>query len=145
MQTGILLLHGFAGTRKELEPLRTYLEECGFVVSVPVLAGHELTRKDLARSKYTEWINSAREAANDLKARCDKLIVVGFSMGGLIAVNLFCDFDIEKLVLMNTPVYYWDFSRIIKNLLSNFKNYIKNTLMPVRRNHFGHYGNSPEY
>jgi len=125
MPTGILLLHGFAGTRNDVEPLKAHLETFGFIVFAPVLPGHESTRRAFSKSKYTEWIKSAEEAANSLKKQCDNLILIGFSMGGLISVNLCQSMNIEKLILINTPVYYWDIKRIIKNLIGDLIKYSK--------------------
>ena len=82
MMTGILIIHGFAGTRKEMEPLSKHLEKCGFTVSVPLLTGHESTRKNLAGAKNEDWLNSAKAAGHTLKKQCEKLIIVGFSTGG---------------------------------------------------------------
>ena len=124
-QIGVLLLHGLAGSRKDVEPLKKHLEKSGFIVSMPVLAGHESTRAALSKSKYTEWLQTAEDAAHELVARCDKLILIGFSMGGLVSVNLCCKMDIAKLVLINTPIYYWDINRIVKNLAGDFAKYCK--------------------
>lgn len=125
MRTGVLIIHGFAGMRSELAPLKEHLEKRGFIVSMPLLAGHESTRKELAKSNYNEWIKSAEDAAKELETKCGKLIVIGFSMGGLIGVNLCRHRNVEKIVLINTPVYYWDIVRMLKNLNSDFKTYSK--------------------
>ncbi len=125
MTTGVLLLHGFAGMRKEIMPLCEHLEKCGFIVSIPVLSGHESTQKEFANSKYTDWIKSADEAAKELKKCCDRIMIIGFSMGGMIAVNLCQDIEVEKLVFINTPVYYWHMIRMIKNLTNDFRLYFK--------------------
>ena len=125
MPTGVLLLHGFAGSRREIAPLREYLTQSGFIVSAPILSGHESTRKNLAQAKCSDWIKSAAEAAAELKKSCDSLIMIGFSMGGLVAVNLCQDMDINRLILINTPVYYWDVKRIARNLVNDFKKYSK--------------------
>jgi carboxylesterase len=126
-KTGILLLHGFAGSRRELTPLQKYLEDRGYIVSTPLLAGHGSTRKNLAASTYQDWIQSAMAAATELKDRCGKLSVVGFSMGGLVAVHICRKINVEKLIFINTPIYFWDVRRIAKNLAGN---------LPVYANHY---------
>ncbi|MCL2336936.1 MAG: alpha/beta fold hydrolase [Firmicutes bacterium] len=125
MATGVLLIHGFSGSRDELLPLKSHLEKCGFKVSLPVLAGHESTRQDFAQSKYTDWIRSAEEAAADLEKSCGPIIIVGFSMGGVITVNLYRKIAVQKLVFINTPIYYWNIARIVKNLTGDFKTYFR--------------------
>ncbi|MDR2736773.1 MAG: alpha/beta fold hydrolase [Gracilibacteraceae bacterium] len=126
---GVLILHGFAGSRQDIMPLHEYLDQRGYRVSSPVLSGHERARKDLAQSRYTDWIREATDAARDLKNRCDRLIVAGFSMGGLIAVHIRREEPVEKLVLINTPVYYWNIRRIAWNLAKDFKAYSKEYFM----------------
>ncbi|MCL2122159.1 MAG: alpha/beta fold hydrolase [Clostridiales bacterium] len=120
MKTGVLLLHGFAGAPEELAPLKKHLEICGYTVSSPVLAGHGGTPGDLGRSKRGDWIRAALNAAMELRQHCDSIAVVGFSMGGLIALNLYHRIAIRLLFLVNTPVFYWDAMNILTNLRTNF-------------------------
>ncbi|MCL2166473.1 MAG: alpha/beta fold hydrolase [Clostridiales bacterium] len=120
MPTGVLLLHGFAGAPEELAPLREYLESRGYRVSSPMLAGHGGTPGDLAGSNRADWIRSALAAATELNQHCDDVAVVGFSMGGLIALNLCHRIAIRMLFLINTPVFYWDAKNILNNLQTNF-------------------------
>jgi carboxylesterase len=121
MKIGVLIIHGFAGTRAEVETLRKYLEQAGYLTSVPLLKGHESTKAELAGAKHEEWISGTKEELIKFTKSCEKVAVVGFSMGGLIAVNLFKQCSFDGLVLVNTPVYYWNIKVIIKNLISNFK------------------------
>lgn len=120
---GVLLIHGFAGSREEIRPLGNYLEKCGFTVSMPCLTGHEGTRKELAGARYRDWIADVRRSYNALSQTCDKIAVIGFSMGGLLAVQLYQSCRFERLVTINTPVYYWDFVQMAKNLRSDFRTY----------------------
>lgn len=135
--TGILIIHGFAGTRHEVKPLYDSLAEKGYIVSMPCLSGHELSLKKLAISKRHEWIKSAEEAYLELSEKCDNIIVIGFSMGGLIAVQLYKKHKFSNLITINTPIYYWDIKRIVKNMFSDFKTYSKkyftvSTNKPIR-------------
>src|SRR5699024_12565302 len=49
------------------------------------------------------------QALIELKANCDKLYVVGFSMGGMIAAYLAANYDVDKLVLLSTARKYVSF------------------------------------
>ena len=126
--TGILIIHGFAGSRGETAPLKNFLEDCGFTVSCPVLPGHESTRKNFAKAKYGDWISAAAEAAIELEKNCDRLIIIGFSMGGMIGAHLCRNMNVERLILINTPVYYWDFKQMAKNLRCDFGVYSRKYL-----------------
>jgi len=130
MTKGILIIHGFGGGVHEIMPLKNKLENKGYKIETPTLAGHGKTKKDLRKVGFADWINSAKEAFFSLKAECEKVVVVGFSMGGLIGVNLCVENEADKLILVNTPYYYWNFGQVAKNLKADFfahtKNYYEN-------------------
>ena len=123
MTSGILILHGFAGSPKDIAMLGDHLSQCGYTVSAPVLAGHDASRKALADAKPPDWIASAEQAAAELRNTCSDIILIGFSMGGLIAVNLCQRLAIHKMVTINTPIFYWNCWQIIKNLARDFFHY----------------------
>jgi carboxylesterase len=122
---GCLIFHGFAGNRKELSPLIDKIKEYGYVTVSPLLTGHEATRRELALAKLHDWLKTAEDAIKEMEQKCNKIVIVGFSMGGLISVNLCQKHKVYALVLINTPIYYWDIKRIIRNILSDFRIYIK--------------------
>lgn len=123
--TGVLLIHGFTGSREEVRALYNYLQGKGFTVSMPVLSGHEKSRRELAQATRQEWKQDVETAYIDLSKTCDKIVVVGFSMGGLLAANLYQKYPFNGLITVNTPIYYWNLKRIIPNLISNFKIYFQ--------------------
>ena len=118
---GYLILHGFGGNIQEIEPLSGYLRDKGHIVIAPKLAGHTGKRNDLARVRYCDWIASAGQAYLQLQKQCEKIIIIGFSMGGLLATHLAVQNKITAMVTMNMPIYYWDFKRIILNIREDFK------------------------
>lgn len=120
--TGILLLHGFAGDLEEVAPLREYLVRQGYTVESPLLPGHGLTKKDLSQTTHGDWISAAEQAYLALSGKCGKIIVIGFSMGGLLAVNLW-NYGFSGMVTVNMPVYYWNPKVIAANLFSDFRQY----------------------
>ena len=120
---GVLLIHGFGGSRKELVPLYDFIKDDGFLIELPVLSGHEKTLGEFSKSKYKDWIESAEQSLKILMERCDDVTVVGFSMGGLIATQLYLKYKFNRLCLVNTPVYYFNPKRIAHNLHTDFKKY----------------------
>jgi carboxylesterase len=121
LHKGVLLIHGFAGGRHEVSPLAEYMINSGYDVVMPRLSGHEDTRATLDRARFTEWIASGIEAYEELAKRCDDITVIGFSMGGLIAVQIYQKYRLDRLITINTPIYIWDISRAVQNLRSNFR------------------------
>ncbi len=133
---GCLIIHGFGGSFEEVKYLANYLKLKGYNVLCPSLKGHTGLKKDLIGVTYTDWIKSAEEGLIRLKEASQKVFVIGFSMGGLIGVNLCENHDIDGLVTLNTPIYYWDIKNILKNIMmdirtrsfENIKRYIASSI-----------------
>jgi len=119
-KTGILLIHGFAGKVEDVAPLQDYLEERGYEVSCPLLSGHGSSKKALSDSTRQDWIDSAERAYLDLQQKYDDVVVIGFSMGGLLAFQLWND-KISGMITINAPFYYWNPKWIILNTVLDFK------------------------
>jgi len=118
---GCLIIHGFAGNLKDIEKLNRFLLKKGFETSCPLLKGHALTKKDLARTSYSDWISSAEESLMELSKKSDRVVLIGFSMGGLIAFNLAIKHDIYKMVTLSAPIYHWDLKRMVTNIINDIK------------------------
>lgn len=103
---GCLCIHGFTGAPSEVEPLVQYLKkETDWKLTVPTLPGHGDTL-NLKGVQYKEWIDHAERELESLLDSCEKVYVVGFSMGGMIASYLTVHFPVEKLVLLSAAAYY---------------------------------------
>lgn len=117
-----LIIHGFGGGVHEVKPLAEYLIGLGYDVVCPILKGHSATRKDMNRATYTNWIDSAERELLRLKEIGDEILLIGFSMGGLIAFNLACKHNIKVIVTINTPIFYWNIYQVFLNLVDDMKN-----------------------
>ena len=87
-QAGVLLLHGFTGTPFEMRLLGESLASDGFAVEGPALAGHVGTTRDLSRTRWPDWLQSAERSLDSLATRCEKVGVCGLSMGALLTAEL---------------------------------------------------------
>lgn len=85
---GALLLHGFTGSPTEVRGLGEHLAGQGISVTAPLLPGHGLHHRDLEHSTRHEWLDAARGALADVRRRHRHTVVVGQSMGGLLALML---------------------------------------------------------
>lgn len=115
------MIHGFGGNVGEVQPLCQFLSEKGYRVKSPTLRGHTGRRRDLRGVSYQDWIRDVEECLLDLKGECKKVYLIGFSMGGLIAINLASRYKVDGAVTINTPIYYWDLRRIALNIIEDIR------------------------
>lgn len=101
---GCLLLHGFSGSPLEMVLLGEALTAAGWKVSIARLAGHATSPKDLAQTRWRDWIASAAEAYADLRRRTRRQAIIGLSMGGAIALYLAASEGADAVVAISTPV-----------------------------------------
>ncbi|MCX7920856.1 MAG: alpha/beta fold hydrolase [Clostridia bacterium] len=118
---GCLLIHGFGGSVDEVRPLADCLIEKGYRVECPSLKGHTGRRADLKGCTYQDWIASAQQGYDKLRAECETVYLIGFSMGGLIAFNIALDNKVDAIVTLNTPIYYWDLKRVAINIIEDIR------------------------
>ncbi|WP_051280450.1 alpha/beta hydrolase [Anaerovorax odorimutans] len=120
---GILIIHGFAGSRDEIRTLHEYLSKEKYDIEMPLLTGHEATKENLAKAHFKDWLLDVEESYIKLSKRCEKIVVIGFSMGGLLAVNLY-KYKPIALITVNTPIYYWNIKIILENFIYSPSTYL---------------------
>ncbi|MFB5660877.1 alpha/beta hydrolase [Alteribacillus sp. HJP-4] len=103
---GCLCLHGFTGSPWEVEPLANRLSRRkGWLVYTPVLPGHD-DGEEITSATHQAWIYKADLAARELFLHCDKVYVIGFSMGGMLAAYIAARYPVERLVLLSAAAQY---------------------------------------
>ena len=103
-KNGIYLIHGFTNTTYEVKVLAQYLAEKGYYTVAENLPGHGTTAEECNRVKYTDWINSTKEGIGTLASKCDKIHIIGISMGAVLALHLATLFPINSLTIA-APVF----------------------------------------
>jgi esterase/lipase/1-acyl-sn-glycerol-3-phosphate acyltransferase len=83
---GIVLCHGYKSAPKEVELLANFLNELGFKVYAVRLKGHGTSPIDQSRCSYEDWYQSLQIGYSALSMICEKIIMIGFSMGGLLTL-----------------------------------------------------------
>jgi carboxylesterase len=105
-----LLIHGFSGSPLEMRWLGTYLAERGVRVEGVRLAGHGTEPEALTHLTWHDWLHSATEGLERLLHGRQHVVVVGFSMGGLLALHLCAAHpdSISGLVTISSPIFFRD-------------------------------------
>ncbi|MFS0577150.1 alpha/beta fold hydrolase [Sporosarcina sp. 179-K 3D1 HS] len=106
MKTGVLLIHGFTGGPFEVRPFVDFLQEkTDWAIAVPTLPGHGV-KLELEKGSAASWLMEAETAFRKLQKEVDRVMVVGFSMGGLIALYLALRYKTDRVVLLSAAAKY---------------------------------------
>ena len=102
---GVLVLHGFTSDPRSMRPVADGLAAAGFTVDCPLLPGHGTAVEDLIHTGFTDWLGAAHEAYDALAATCDRVAIVGLSMGGALTAWLASEKqDIAGIACLNAVV-----------------------------------------
>lgn len=87
----VLALHGFSATPQEVFLAVEIARELGLRALAPLLPGHGVSVQALAKTRWLDWRRAAERAYVRLADECGRVIVVGCSMGSLLALDLAAD------------------------------------------------------
>lgn len=104
-----LLLHGFGGGPFEMAPLARVLADAGLAVQAPTLPGHDENIEAFARTRWNDWLQAARSHYERLAAEHERVVLVGQSMGGSLALRLAQLFRPAGVALLAAPVFLYSF------------------------------------
>jgi esterase/lipase/1-acyl-sn-glycerol-3-phosphate acyltransferase len=85
---GVLLIHGFLASPAEVRSLGDKLAAAGFTVLGIRLKGHGTSPWDLRERSWQDWYASVERGFEILNGLCDRVLTVGFSTGGTLALLL---------------------------------------------------------
>ncbi|NNJ09497.1 alpha/beta fold hydrolase [Chloroflexales bacterium ZM16-3] len=103
--SGCLLIHGFTGGPDEIQGLGEHLASAGHTVLGLRLPGHHGPPDDLASVRWADWLAAVSDGLASLRARCATVSLVGFSLGGALALLAAADQHVDRLALIATPMY----------------------------------------
>ncbi len=105
--TGVLCIHGFTANPSEMRWLGQHLAAQGHTVCGVRLAGHGTHPHDLARTRWRDWFASAQDGLHLLRGACERVVIVGHSMGGLLALLLAAQTDgVDALSVLASPIRF---------------------------------------
>ncbi len=84
---GILICHGYKSSPKEVEALAKFFNGFGFKVYAVRLKGHGTSPINLKDVTWHDWYDSLQRGYAILRNVCSKVIMVGFSTGGLLSLT----------------------------------------------------------
>ncbi len=105
---GVLLLHAWTASPAQMRPLGLALQQAGFTVACPRLAGHGTRVGDLVGVTWRDWVRDAATAAQELRDEGYRLHLAGLSMGAVLSLLLAAVFDAASVTAVNAPMVVWD-------------------------------------
>src|SRR5215210_193684 len=104
-----LLIHGFLGSPRELRPLAQELADAGVAARGMLLPGFGSDIARLKKVQAEEWLAAARAAWEEICEGASHTTLIGFSMGGAVALQLATEAGLapDQLVLL-AP--HWKFA-----------------------------------
>lgn len=100
---GCLLIHGYLSTPGEMRPLGQKLSTAGFTALGIRLAGHAHRPRDLKSTEWEDWIASVEDGYHTLRESCDAVLLIGMSLGGVIALLSAHRLEPGGVVTISTP------------------------------------------
>lgn len=104
---GVMILHGFTANLESISTLFQPLGGTGLKLVTPLLRGHGDESPDSLRGiRWNDWLDDAERALADAAGTEGKLVVVGHSMGALLALQLAARHPelVDSLVLATPPL-----------------------------------------
>jgi glycerophosphoryl diester phosphodiesterase len=101
---GVVLCHGFLSKHEQMVPMSNYIyETLGWETSLVELTGHGYDEDNITSATWDNWVDDVRDNYVKLKERCDKVFLVGFSLGGCVSSYIASMKSIEPagLVIIN--------------------------------------------
>ncbi|HRE46189.1 MAG TPA: alpha/beta fold hydrolase [Aggregatilineales bacterium] len=101
---GCLVVHGITASPQEIYWLAEHLAKGGHTVFAPRHPGHATHPRDIKRMRWQDWYYGVLDGYHMLRRLCDQVVVVGFSMGGLLALHLAAEQALARLVVIAAPL-----------------------------------------
>jgi 2-succinyl-6-hydroxy-2,4-cyclohexadiene-1-carboxylate synthase len=96
----VVALHGFTGSHEDFEPMKSYVNHDAVEVITPDWPGHGKKKHETDPKNYS--INAHMDIITESIGSSRKIILLGYSMGGRLALNWAINNPgkIEKLILI---------------------------------------------
>ena len=114
--TACMLLHGFCAMPEEMRPLGEALASQGYSSLGMKLTGHATQPDDLKRTRWTDWLDDVEGGLALLSNVSERCVLIGQSMGGMIALNAAARFDVSAVVALSTPYGFTSHQHLVDRL-----------------------------
>ena len=96
---GVYIIHGFSSTTYEVKKLAKFLSDQGYYTVANNLPGHGTNIDECNRIPFVQWLDAVKKDLAILSSKCEKLFVIGNSMGGVLSLYLSSLFPLNGFVV----------------------------------------------
>ncbi|HVO96334.1 MAG TPA: alpha/beta fold hydrolase [Terriglobales bacterium] len=132
-ESAALLVHGFPGTPAEMRPLGAALRDAGWTVHGLMLPGLGADIANLEQRGGSDWSDAVHQTLGELQQSHSPVLLVGYSMGGALALNAAGEQRPDGLILL-AP--FWSFGENWLSLLWPAIRLILRRVRPLSRADF---------
>ncbi len=119
------MIHGFTGSPSEFRRVGYYLNDQGYTVRGILLPGHGTTPEDMIHTGWVDWSRHVRECYDEMEGSGKRIVAIGHSMGGLLALKLAMERRLAAVVTLAAPIYLSSRKTVLAILLQYFVKYIE--------------------
>ena len=102
----VLVIHGFSASPVSMKELDSIFINNNITVHSILLPGHGTSAFDLNKINRTDWILASESSYLDLKKNYSEVYILGYSLGGDLALQISSKYNVSKVILINAPIQY---------------------------------------
>lgn len=101
----LFMIHGFTGSAPELYPLAKLINDGGISIKAIGLPGHGTSSLEALKAVGPkDWLDAVNKGYDEACAKYKKVFAFGYSMGGVLAINLTKNHTLPGLILCEPAV-----------------------------------------
>jgi carboxylesterase len=107
-EVAVVFIHGFMGSPRQFDDLFEAAYDAGCSCHSILLPGHGdgASTKEFVRFNDSDWLRHTQQEVAKIRDRYDRIILVGHSVGGLLALNISMEPEnhVSDIMLISTPL-----------------------------------------
>ncbi|NLA52610.1 MAG: hypothetical protein GX860_10905 [Alcaligenaceae bacterium] len=112
-RVGCFIIHEMYGTCAGDNTLSYYMKEQGYITYCCTPATCYNSCDAMNPNIYYEWLHFAEKELAHFVNECYTVVVIGYSIGGLIGIHLAEKYRVDALITINAPIYISDFRGLV--------------------------------
>ncbi len=108
---GVLLIHGLNGSLTDMAEVEIVLRRRRLMTRNMLLPGHGSNVREMLSLGWPEWAEAVRAEFQQMKRTCERVFVVGHSLGGALALHIAAHEEVAGVVSMCPPLHLYAWTR----------------------------------